>query len=72
VPHSYGDKFELRHLAKPVKRNVLQLNALSTEELTMELSYEVLEHLEKEDEVIKGSFHLSFNAMSGADNNYSM
>jgi hypothetical protein len=70
--YACGEKFEPGHLAKCAKRQAMQLNAVTTDDMNMTLSDEVLEQLQKEDDALQGLCHLSLNAVSGADGNNCM
>lgn len=65
--YACGERFEPGHLAKCAKRNTVHLHALTTEDLTMELSDTVLEQLQQEDETSEQLCHLSLNALSRND-----
>lgn len=63
--YSCGDKFKPGHLAKCVKRNLIQLNVVVVEEeVHVVLSDEVLQHLEKEDEQGEICCQVSMRALS--------
>ncbi|KAK3118794.1 hypothetical protein QOZ80_9BG0707950 [Eleusine coracana subsp. coracana] len=63
--YACGEKFEYGHLAKCPKRVQARLNMLTTEELQLPLSDEILEQLEKEDEAVEALHQLSLHAISG-------
>jgi hypothetical protein len=70
--YACGENFEPGHLGKCAKCTTPQLNVLSTEDLTMDLSDDILQQLERQDEAAEGLCHLSLNAMSGTDSIGSM
>lgn len=70
--YACGEKFEPGHLAKCVRRKPVQLNAVVTEEEPMELTDDVLQKLAQEDEREDHCCRLSFQAVSGTDNEQSM
>jgi hypothetical protein len=58
-----GEKFEPGHHTKCPKKIQMQLNALSTEDLGMTLTDEMLTQIEKEKD--EEEYRLSMDAMSG-------
>jgi hypothetical protein len=60
-----GEKYEVGHAAKCTKRNQAQLQVLTVEDMSLEFSDEVLQHLEQEDQVVKGLCNMSVHAVSG-------
>jgi hypothetical protein len=70
--YACGERFEPGHIAKCAKRGSAQLNAVVNEEVSKILTDEILHHLEKEDQSGELCCHLSFQAVSGTCNDYSM
>jgi hypothetical protein len=62
-----GEKYEVGHAAKCTKRNQAQLQVLTAEDMSLELSDEVLRHLGTEDQVVEGLCNLSVHAVSGTE-----
>ncbi|KAK3151850.1 hypothetical protein QOZ80_3AG0251460 [Eleusine coracana subsp. coracana] len=60
-----GDKFDADHVSKCIKRPKAQLHNLSAQDLDTDLTEEVLQQLDKEDELQMGK--LSLNVLVGTD-----
>jgi hypothetical protein len=65
--YSCGEKFVLGHMVVCSKRNKPQVNALALNDLDRELSDEVLNEMEVEDQLKEDFSQLSINAMLGQD-----
>jgi hypothetical protein len=70
--YACGERFEPGHIAKCAKRGSAQLNAVVDEGVSEILTDEILHQLEQEDQSGELCCHLSFQAVSGTDNDYSM
>jgi hypothetical protein len=63
-----GEKSDAAYLQKCPKRNKPQLNAIALIDLDIELTEEILNHLEIEDASASELGQLSINALSGTEN----
>jgi hypothetical protein len=62
-----GEKYDAGHAAKCKRKGLMQLNTLSVEDLSLELSEEVLQQLDQEDQLGDESCKLSLQAISGTE-----
>jgi hypothetical protein len=63
----FGEKYDAGHDAKCKRKGPMQLNTLSVEDLSLELSEEVLQQLDQEDQLGDEPCKLSLQAISGTE-----